>query len=134
MYAKHLIDGEGTFYIGIYKNKTMKTGFIVILEFVITQHKRDLELMYKFKEFFSAFYYIKPRGYVIKDGETKYIYRIRDVQLIEKSLIPLLNDYPLMTLKRLGGEATQCFKEALELIKSKEHLTLEGEQSTKKFF
>lgn len=42
------IDGEGCFHISVSKNSTMKLGYQVSLEFTITQHIRDKELMNKF--------------------------------------------------------------------------------------
>ncbi|MCL6375744.1 hypothetical protein EXT64_23160, partial [Pectobacterium atrosepticum] len=48
------IDGEGTFFIGINSAKTMKLGYQVLLEFVITQHKKDYDLMVKIKNFFNC--------------------------------------------------------------------------------
>jgi hypothetical protein len=35
------IDGEGTFYVGIYPKKDLTRGFQVSLEFSVTQHIRD---------------------------------------------------------------------------------------------
>ena len=55
------IDGEGTFHVAINKNKTMKLGYQVILEFVITQPKRDHNLLVRIKDFFNC-------GYLINDG------------------------------------------------------------------
>jgi len=39
-------DGEGTFYVGINKNSTMKTGFQILPEFRIVQHKVDTKTLY----------------------------------------------------------------------------------------
>jgi hypothetical protein len=48
------IDGEGCFYIGIVKDKAMKLGYSVKLEFSITQHIRDQLLMESFILFFGC--------------------------------------------------------------------------------
>jgi hypothetical protein len=85
----------------------MKLGFHVSLEFVITQHIRD---------FFNC-------GYLIKDGPTKYQYRIRNINDLEQHLFPLLDNYPLQTQKALEAKA---FRQIHSLILAKKHLTVEG--------
>ena len=37
------IDGEGTFYVGIYPKNDMVTGYQISLEFTVTQHINDAE-------------------------------------------------------------------------------------------
>jgi hypothetical protein len=110
------IDGEGTFYCGINPRSDMKTGFQVTLEFVITQHIRDVLLMHKLVEFFNC-------GYLIKDGPTKYQYRIRNINDLQNHLFLLLDEYPLQTQKSLDATA---FRLIHSLILAKKHLTVEG--------
>jgi hypothetical protein len=76
----------------------MKLGFQVTLEFVITQHIRDTLLMQKFVDFFNC-------GYLVKDGTTKYQFRIRNINDLEQHLFPLLDYYPLQTQKALDAAA-----------------------------
>ena len=64
------IDGEGTFFVDLLKNKTMALGIQVQLQFSITQHIRDANLMRSLVDFFGA-------GIVVPDGPTKVQYRIR---------------------------------------------------------
>ncbi len=54
------VDGEGCFSVGVFKNKTLRLGYQVQLEFSITQHKRDHDLLLQFIEFFGC-------GYVAPD-------------------------------------------------------------------
>jgi hypothetical protein len=110
------IDGEGTFFIDILKNSTMSLGFQVQLQFVITQHIRDAELVHKFVDFFGC-------GYVAKDGPTKLQYRIRGYNDFGKSLFPLLNAHPLVSQKRLDAEA---FRRVYTMMGDKRHLTTDG--------
>ena len=66
----------------------MKLGYQVILEFVITQHKKDYDLMVKIKKnFFNC-------GSLVKDGLDKYQFRIRGLDQIENYLFPLLENSP----------------------------------------
>lgn len=48
------IDGEGCFYILVSKSKSYKTGASVQLQFSITQHSRDIELIRLFKDFLKC--------------------------------------------------------------------------------
>lgn len=110
------IDGEGTFYVGIYKKNDMKMGYQVTLEFSITQHIRDIELMNQLPLFFGC-------GYLAPDGPTKMQFRIRSVKDIQDHLLPLLDAYPLLSQKGLDSAA---FREVHALILAKAHLTTEG--------
>jgi hypothetical protein len=110
------IDGEGTFYCGISPKSDMKIGFQVTLQFVITQHIRDVVLMQKLVDFFTC-------GYLAKDGATKYQFRIRNINDLETHLFPLLEDYPLQTQK---SKDYWAFKQIHGLILAKKHLTEEG--------
>ena len=110
------IDGEGTFFVDLLKNKTMALGIQVQLQFSITQHIRDADLMRSLVDFFGA-------GIVVSDGPTKVQYRIRRFADFEQSLFPLLDEYPLMTQKRLDAEA---FRKVHALMKDGRHLTPDG--------
>jgi len=48
------VDGEGCFHIGINKNPSMSTEYQVLPEFTVTQHKRDIKLLYAFKSYFHC--------------------------------------------------------------------------------
>jgi hypothetical protein len=111
------IDAEGTFAIGINKKKDMKLGYQVILEFVISQHKRDQILLENIKVFFGEC------GYIAKDGANMVQYRIRAVKDVTNVLIPHLAANPLLTQKRLDAAA---FMEVHALMVQGKHLTPEG--------
>ena len=110
------IDGEGTFFVDLLKNKTMALGFQVQLQFSITQHIRDVDLMRSLVDFFGA-------GIVVSDGPTKIQYRTRRFVQLEQSLFPVLDEYRLMTQKRLDAEA---FRKVHALMKDGRHLTPDG--------
>lgn len=110
------IDGEGCFHVSVAKNKTMKLGYQVSLEFSITQHIRDEELMTKFIDFFGC-------GYVINDTPMKVQYRIRDRQDLSGKLFPFLDQNLLMTVKSLDY---LDFKLVHSMLEDKLHLTQKG--------
>ena len=110
------IDGEGTFFVDLLKNSTMALGVQVQLQFSITQHIRDAVVMRQLIDFFGA-------GYIASDGPSKVQFRIRGFADLEQSLFPLLDEYPLMTQKRLDAEA---FRKVHALMKDGKHLTSTG--------
>ena len=110
------IDGEGCFHVSVSKNKTMKLGYQVSLEFSITQHIRDKELMNKLVDFFGC-------GYVINDTTMKVQYRIRDRLDLSEKLFPFLYQNLLMTVKSLDY---LDFKLVHSMLEDKIHLTQEG--------
>nr|ATX61960.1 hypothetical protein [Tremella fuciformis]ATX62025.1 hypothetical protein [Tremella fuciformis] len=110
------IDGEGTFFIGLNPNKTMALGVQVQLQFSVTQHIRDVMLMNNLVNFFNA-------GYIAPDGTSKVQFRMRDFGQLENNLFPLLDQYPLMTQKRLDAEA---FRKVHSMMKQGLHLTSTG--------
>jgi LAGLIDADG endonuclease len=114
------IDGEGTLYIGLQPKSDMATGYQVMLQFIITQHIRDLVMMTQFIEFFGC-------GYLAKDGATKVQFRIRKFNDLMR-LFELLDNYPLQSQKALDAKA---FREVHSMMINKEHLTHEGVEKIK---
>jgi LAGLIDADG endonuclease len=110
------IDGEGCFHVSVSKNKIMKLGYQVSLEFSITQHVRDRELMNKLVRFFNC-------GYIINDTTTKIQYRIRDRKQLSENLFLFLDHHSLLTIKLLDY---LDFKKVHEMIDKGVHLTPEG--------
>lgn len=94
----------------------MRLGYQVILEFVISQHLRDRDLMERIQQYFGC-------GFIAKDGLTMLQYRIRGVQDIQDKLFPHLDAYPLLTQKSLDAQA---FREVHALMVQKQHLTAIG--------
>lgn len=109
-------DGEGCFHVSVSKNNSARLGYQVSLEFSITQHIRDKELIEKLIKFFGC-------GYIIHDTSMKVQYRIRDRVELEKYLFPFFDAYPLLTIKSKDYED---FKKVHAMLERKLHLTQEG--------
>ncbi|NIA11482.1 MAG: endonuclease [Nitrospiraceae bacterium] len=110
------VDGEGTFYVGIYKNSTMRIGFQVLPEFVIVQHKRDVELLNKIKNYFNC-------GVVRVNHDDRMEFRVRAISDLNYVIIPFFKKYPLRTKKK---EDFKIFSEIVLMMVNKEHLTETG--------
>ena len=117
------ITGEGCFFIDIYESKTNKIGSAVRLKFLISQHKRDINIMKSFPDYLgSGQYVLAPSGY--NHGE----YIVTKLSDINEKIIPFLTKYPILGNKVLDFED---FCKASVILKNKEHFTLEGLQKLK---
>jgi hypothetical protein len=109
-------DAEGSFMIRIRKSPRYTTGWHVVALFSITLDKKDLHVLQALKDYFGG-------GSIWKDGKSTFKFRIESLELIVKVIIPHFDQYPLITQK-LGDYL--LFRAAAELMKGKEHLTMEG--------
>jgi len=113
------IDGEGCFHIGISKNEFTNTKYQVLPEFIVTQHKRDIKLLYALKAYFGC-------GVVRcnkRKGANVYCYRVRKHNDLMNKIIPFFEKHQLKTTKRV---CFQKFRKVVLLMNDKKHLTLEG--------
>jgi hypothetical protein len=108
------IDGEGSFHISIYKNKN-KVGWAVKPEFEIRLHARDKVLLGEIQNYFQV-------GNIFINSKGGISFRIQSPKDLAK-IVAHLNLYPLKTQK---FSDYILFKEALNLILNKEHLTISG--------
>ena len=114
-YVTGFSDGEACFHLAIGKNTKYKIGYYVNPGFSIALHKKDEELLRKIQEFFGGIGVLKVK----KDIVQFRVFSIKDLDIIIKHF----DLYPFITKKSADY---LLFKEALELIKNKEHLTIEG--------
>lgn len=112
------VDGEGMFFVNIYKRKDSVLGEGVKLVFKITQDSRNNELLNKFIDFFRV-------GKVYRQSPSSKVFDFMVTGLtdITKYVIPFFLDYPLEGAKRKDFES---FIKVAELMKSKAHLNKEG--------
>lgn len=114
-YVTGFSDGEACFHFAIGKNPKYKIGYYVNPGFSIVLHKKDEELLKKIQAFFDNVGVLKVK----KDIVQFRVFSINDLNVI----IEHFDKYPLITKKHADFI---LFKEGLELIKNKEHLTIEG--------
>ena len=110
------VDGDGCFHIGISKHASMKLGVQVLPEFVVTQHKRDVQVLYGLKAFFKC-------GVVRQETENIFCYRVRDRKCLETQIIPFFERHKLKTKKRIDFLK---FRRVLKMMSEGLHLSTEG--------
>jgi hypothetical protein len=106
--------GEGCYHVSIFKSLT-KLGEAVRLNFAITQHYRDEQLMRSLMEYFDC-------GNLYKDREV-FHYRVGKFSDIENKIIPFFKEYPLQGVK---ANDFADFCKVAELMVSESHLTKDG--------
>jgi hypothetical protein len=110
------VDGEGCFHIGVAKNKTFKLGYQILPEFVISQHERDIKLLYNIKSYFNC-------GVVRKNYGKVSCYRVRDLNQLANIIIPFFEKHQLKTMKKVDFLK---FRTVVRFMVEKRHLTEEG--------
>jgi hypothetical protein len=117
------VDGEGCFFVSVVNSLGSKLGVSVSLEFIVTQHSRDEELINSFINYLGC-------GRMKLDRRFPAIYfvvsRFADVT---GKIIPFFKKYPLQSVKSFDYEN---FCKVAEIMKVKGHLTAEGLEQTRK--
>lgn len=111
------ICAEGCFNLALSKNDKFKAGYRVKIQFILTQNKRDSELLYKIKDLFKS-------GCIKhSDRDNTVELRITEFEALKTILVPFLDKYPLIGAKTLEYVD---FKTVLQLMDNKTHLTKKG--------
>jgi len=118
-WLRGFVDGEGCFFVGLNKNKTMRMGVQVLPEFVIVQHKRDIQLLYAIRKFFNCGI-VRPNK---SSNDDIMCYRVRKLSHLQEIIIPFFSKNSLLTSKRFDF---LVFKKVLKLMEIDAHLTEDG--------
>lgn len=110
------VDGEGCFYVGVIKNKTMANGYQIQPEFTVVQHKKDIQVLYRLKEYFQC-------GSVGVNHGDRMHWRVKNLTHFNDIIIPFFEKHKLKTKRRVEFERfrTICLK-----MREGVHLTPEG--------
>ena len=116
------VDGEGCFSVSIFKNRTSKSGFQVMPEFVVTQGAKSLSALEGIKEFFECGSIFVNRRH---DNHRENLYRfcVRSLKDLNEKIIPFFKDNQLKTYKTHDFE---LFCKVVEMMINRHHLTAEG--------
>jgi hypothetical protein len=109
------VDAEGCFTLGIIKNDNYITGYQIQAIFKISLHGKDYDLLCQIRDYFGV-------GKITKHGDTTMQYLVRSLKDLD-IIISHFDTYPLISQKWADYK---LFKQAITLIKNKEHLTKEG--------
>lgn len=93
------VDGEGCFSVSTFKNKTCKSGYQTLFEFVITQGEKSKHTMEAIKEYFGCGGIYINRRY---DNHNYNLLRycVRRQSDLKEKIVPFFRKYPLQSAKR----------------------------------
>jgi len=118
------VDGEGCFSISIVKNNTVRFGYQVFTEFVISQGEKNKTCLEEIMAFFGCGkLYVNNRS--DNHNEPLYRYCVRSRDDLWNTIIPFFKTYSLRTAKSNDFEV---FTRVIEMMTKGEHLTNEGFQ------
>ena len=109
------VDGEGCFFVGIQSHPEMTTGYQVLPEFIVVQHKRDIQVLYALKSYFGF-------GVVRRNHGDRYAYRVRGLDGLQR-VSEFFMKHPLKTKKNVDFRK---FRRILLLIQQGRHLNSDG--------
>ena len=112
---------EGSFMIRISNSLNHKFNKKIQLEFNLTQHARDERLMKMIANYLKV-------GTVSLNRNT-YVFRVLNFSGLTEEILPIFNNYPIQGIKYFDY---LDFLKAVDIIKDKRHLTLEGLQEIQK--
>jgi hypothetical protein len=113
------VGGQASLNIRAKKLKTAKFGVILDSEFTATEHINDIFHLYAALSIFKT-------GRIRHKGGAEFVFVVCDRVSIQDKVIPFFESYVLPYASFEKVERMQTFKELLLLMKSKEHLNLEG--------
>jgi len=109
-------DAESSFMIFMNKNSNLKQGLQVQASFQIGLHKKDVVLLKMIQSYF------KGVGNITKQNKDLIQYKVSLMKDL-KIIVEHFENYPLITQKKADFE---LWKQGIELLKNKEHLTEKG--------
>lgn len=110
-------DGDGCFHVNIGKDSRMKIGYQVKLNWSLTQHNKDINLLKTINKLF-----LDNKGFIYKNKDCN-ILRIQNLLVLNKYILPLFLKTSLNTRK---NKDFFYWLQIFDLIIKKEHLTIEG--------
>ncbi len=110
------VDGEGCFHVSINPHADMTTGYQVLPEFTVVQHKRDVQILHALKAHFGC-------GVVRSNHADRMAYRVRSLKHLLDHIVPFFMKHPLKTKKHVDFRK---FRRVLLMMEKGEHLTQEG--------
>ena len=109
------VDGEGCFQINLSPDESSTVGYQVLVEFVVVQHERDLQILQALKRFFRA-------GVVRQLVDDRYCLRIRKLEPLQ-TVCEFFHSHPLKSKKHVDF----CkFRRIMQLIDQQQPLQKDG--------
>lgn len=128
-YVVGLTDGEGCFYVNVWKSSSYKSGYGVQMHFHIKMQEKDKPLLEKIKNTLDcgAVYFQKERR--INHSQC-YRYTVNSQKDIFEKVIPFFKNNELQSVSKKKSFTFFC--QIADLVKSGKHLTEIGVEQIRK--
>lgn len=120
-YLAGFVDGEGCFYVGVFKKPDTKFGWQVMIEFRVSQNPKGKYILDLLKKRLGCGK-IRPND-SRQNNDKSLVFVIRRHQALWNKVVPFFDRYRLWSGKK---KDYQKFKKALEIVHNKEHSTKDG--------
>jgi len=116
------VDGEGTFSVSVYRNRSMSLGWQVFPEFVVTQGIKSLEALEMLREYFDCGrIYRNHRRDNHKSDLARYC--VRELAHLTGVIVPFFDLHQLRTSKI---DDFRGFRKVIEMMNDGQHLNPDG--------
>ena len=116
-YVTGLVEGEGSFYVGILPKRLKEVKFEVRPSFSLSQERKNRKILFLLKKFFGC-------GFIRPNRKEKTLkYEVRSFDELKEKIVPHFEKYPLKGRKRRDFEK---FKNVIEMMDKNLHLKKEG--------
>ena len=109
------VEAEGSFMLGFFKSDSYKLGYRTQAIFKISLHKKDYNLLSLIQDYFKV-------GTITNHGDNSLQYTVKSFKYLD-IILDHFDKYPLLSQKCADY---RLFKDAITLIKNKEHLSSKG--------
>ena len=122
-YVVGLTDGEGCFYVNIWKSSSYKSGYGIQMHFHIKMQEKDKPLLEKIKNTLNcgAVYFQKERR---ANHSQCYRYTVNSQKDIFEKVVPFFKNNKLQSVSKTKSFAIFC--QIAQLVKSGKHLDKSG--------
>jgi hypothetical protein len=122
-YVVGLTDGEGCFYVNMWKSSSYRAGYGIQMHFHLKMQEKDKPLLEKIKNTLDcgAVYFQKEQR---ANHCQCYRYTVSSQKDVFEKVIPFFRKYPLQSVSK--GKSFQIFCQIAELVKSSQHLSESG--------
>ncbi len=116
-YVTGLVDGEGSFYVGVLPRSRNYVGWEARPSFSLSQNEENKKLVLQLKDFFRC-------GTIRSSKKDRMIkYEVRSFKDLSQKIIPHFDKYQLAGEKKKDYE---IFKKAIGMISEEKHLKKNG--------
>lgn len=112
------VDGDGCFGVFLSTRVNRPSPFQLMPRFVVTQHRRDLQVLYALKAHFGC-------GQVYSKGDSTAEWKVQNLKHLLSEIIPFFEKHALKTQK---GIEFRRFRRICLLMRDKVHHNPEGLQ------